>query len=103
MDLTIFDIIKGPWVTAKAFGLNQKNKQLVLEVHVHANKPRIAEALKKLFNVEVEAVGISTVKGKRRFVGRRAVQGNKRKKAIVMLKEGHTLDLNEWHKKTVNP
>ena len=98
MDLTVFDIIRGPWVTSKAFELNQKNKQLVLEVHVHADKPRIAEALRKLFNVEVESIGISVVKGKKRYAGRHAVRGIKRKKAIVTLKEGHTLDLNEWHK-----
>ena len=102
MDLTIFDIIRGPWITSKAYALNQQHKQLVLEVHVHANKPRIAEALKKLFNVEVEAIGISVVKGKRRYAGRHVTQSAKRKKAIIMLKEGHSLDLNEWHKKTTN-
>lgn len=93
MDLTIYNIIKGPRITEKAYRLNQQLKQLVLEVHPHANKPLIAEALKKLFNVEAENISIIVQKGKRRRAGRFTVQGKKRKKAIVTLKEGQAVDL----------
>lgn len=93
MDLTIYDIIKGPRVTEKAYRLNQQLKQLVLEVHPAANKPLIAEALKKLFNVEAEKIGIVVIKGKKRRVGRHSTQGKKRKKAIITLKEGYSVDL----------
>lgn len=93
MDLTVYDIIKGPRITEKAYRLNQTLKQLVLEVHVHANKPLIAEALKKLFNVEAEKIRIIVSKGKNRRVGRRSVQGKTRKKAIVTLKKGYSVDL----------
>jgi len=93
MDLTLYDIIKGPRITQKAYRLNQKDKKLVLEVHPEANKPQVAEALKKLFNVEAEKIGIVVVKGKKRRAGRFFTMGKKRKKAIITLKEGQSIDL----------
>jgi large subunit ribosomal protein L23 len=93
MALTVYDIIKGPRITEKAYRLNQKLKQLVLEVHPHANKSQIEEALKKLFNVEVEKIGIVISKGKRRRAGRLWTHGKTRKKAVITLKEGHAVDL----------
>lgn len=93
MDLNIYDVIKGPWVTSKAYALNQVLRQLVLEVHPHANKPIVAEALKKLFNVETEHIQMIVVKAKLRRAGRNYVPGRKRKKAVVTLKEGYNIDL----------
>ena len=88
MDLTIYDIIKGPRITEKAYRLNQTTGKLVLEVHPQANKPLIAQALKKLFNVEAEKIGIVISKGKKRRVGRYFTEGKTRKKAMITLKKG---------------
>lgn len=93
MALTLFDIIKGPRITDKAYRLNQFVKKLVLEVHPKANKPLIAEALKKLFNVEAEKVGIVVLKGKKRRAGKFFTTGKLRKKAIVTLKEGQSINI----------
>ena len=96
MDLSIYDIIQGPVVTDKALRLNQKLKKLVLRVHPHANKPLIAEALEKLFDVKVDNVRIIVRKGKFRKTrrgGRQMTQGATIKKAIVTLAKGHNLDL----------
>ncbi len=93
MDLTLYDIIKGPRFTPKAYSLNQKSGKLVIEVHPKANKPLIAEALKKLFNVEAEKIGIIVVKGKKRRAGRFITEGKMRKKAVVTLKKGQSIDL----------
>lgn len=93
MDLTLYDIIRRPRITEKAYGLNQKLKQLVLEVHPAANKKLVKEALKKLFNVEAEKVGIIVAKGKTRRAGRRVIAGKTKKKAIITLKEGQNVDL----------
>lgn len=93
MDLTLYDVIKGPRITEKAYRLNQTAKQLVLEVHPKANKPLIAEALFKLFNVKAEKIGIVVVKGKKRRAGRFFTVGKTRKKAIITLKEGQSVDL----------
>ena len=95
MDLTIYDIIKGPRITPKATHLNKISKQLVVNVHPQANKPMIAEALKKLFDVKVEKIRIIVSKGKRRRSGRHIVVGVLKKKATVTLKEGYSMDIME--------
>lgn len=93
MGITIYDIIKGPVITDKAYKMNNRLKQLVLKVHMDANKPLVKEALEKLFNVKVEKVRISIRKPKLRMVGRRPVKGCFSKKAVVTLKEGYSLDV----------
>ena len=90
---SIYNVIQGPVISDKAYKLNRDSKKLVLFVHPDANKPLVKEALKKLFNVEVEDVRILICKGKTRRVGRREVVGSDRKKAIVTLKEGHSINL----------
>lgn len=93
MDLTIYNIIKGPRITEKAYTLNKNEGKLVLEVHPHANKPLIAEALKKIFNVEADKIAVMVIKGKKRRSGRHVTVGKTRKKAIVTLKEGQSIDI----------
>ena len=93
MDLTIYDIVRGPVITDKAYKLNNKQKQLVVEVHMHANKPLIAEALEKLFNVKVDKVRTIIRKGKNKLTNKRIkITGKSLKKAIVTLKEGYSID-----------
>ncbi len=95
MDLSIYDVIKGPIVTSKAMRLNQKFNKLVLRVHPHANKPMVAEALETLFGVKVDNVCIIVRKGKLRRLrrGRQVTQGPTTKKAIVTLVAGQRLNL----------
>ena len=93
LNLSIFDIIRGPVVSEKATELNQKIKQLVLDVHPQANKTQIKEALQRLFSVKVEKVNTLRRKGKTRRVRRIFVQGSTVKRAIVTLKEGYSIDL----------
>lgn len=93
MDLSIYTIIRGPWVTHKASVLNQDQQKLVLEVHPKANKPMVAEALKKLFNVTPKHIAMIVNKPKRRRVGRHIVMGITRKKAIITLAKGEAVNL----------
>jgi large subunit ribosomal protein L23 len=94
MDLTIYDVIKGPIITDKAYKLNNTLKQLVVEVHMDANKARVKEALEKLFNVKVDKVRVSIRKGKKRLSSKkRPIIGKKIKKAIVSLKDGYNIDV----------
>lgn len=92
MDLSLYNIIRGPRVTHKAYDLNQKFQQLVLDVHPKANKGLVKEALRKLFNVEAADVRIVVRKGRRRRAGRFIIQGSLNKKAIVTLKEGQAVN-----------
>ena len=93
LNLSIFDIIKGPVVSEKATLLNQKLKKLVLKVHPQANKVQIKEALQRLFDVKVEKVNTLNRVGKSRRVRRTIIQGSTTKRVIVTLKEGYTIDL----------
>ncbi|HBL98464.1 TPA: 50S ribosomal protein L23 [Candidatus Dependentiae bacterium] len=93
MELSLYDIIRGPRTTSKSYDLNQYFKQLVLNVHPKANKRLVVEALKKLFNVEVEKVRIVVRKGRKRRVGRFATVGALEKKAIVTLKGDQAVNL----------
>ena len=92
MQLTVYDIIKGPVVTDKAYKTNYFLKQLVVKVHPQANKPMVREALEKLFNVKVEKVCIVIRKPKKRLINRYPIKGKTMKKAIVTLKEGYSID-----------
>jgi len=93
MKLSIYNIIKKPVVTDKATRLLQEKNKITLEVHPKANKPLIAEALKKIFNVEVKDVKVIVRKGKARKFKRTESISKKRKRAIITLKEGYTLDM----------
>lgn len=91
--MSIYDIILKARVTSKATTMKQRSGQFVLDVHPKANKPMIREALRKLFNVEVEKIRVIVTKGKLRRSGRHFSRDKKRKKAIVKPKEGSSLDL----------
>lgn len=94
MDLTIYDIVLGPWMTDKAYRLNRDLKKLVLRVHPFANKPMVKEAIEKLFKVEVRDVRIINRKGKMmKRLRKTATQKSLIKKAIVTLEEGFTIDI----------
>ncbi|HAU30142.1 MAG: 50S ribosomal protein L23 [candidate division TM6 bacterium GW2011_GWF2_43_17] len=93
MELNIYEIIRKPRVTIKAFDLNRDFQQLVLDVHPKANKSQIAEALERLFDVKVASVRVIVNKGRRRRSGRFIVEGNLRKKAVVSLKKGESVNL----------
>jgi len=96
MELSIYDIIQGPVVSNKAYQQNQKLQKLVLEVHMHANKPLVQEAVEKIFGVHVLKVAILIRKGKRRMTRSRIVTQDKTcKRAIVTLKPGYNINLFE--------
>jgi large subunit ribosomal protein L23 len=95
MELTVYDIIRRPVVSSKSSELMQKHQKVVLEVHPQANKPLVKQALKKLFNVEVETVRIVVRKGKIRSFKRIKTQGKLTKRAIVTLKPGYSLGAAE--------
>jgi len=100
MDLTIYDIIKGPVISDKAILANRKHNKLVFKVHQDANKPLIKQALEKLFDIKVDKVNCLNRDGKRRKIGRRITERSSTKIAIVTLKPGHSLNLFESVGKT---
>lgn len=94
MALTIYDVIKKSHISTKSYRLNNDLQQLVLEVHPHANKPMIKEALKKLFNVEADKIRTRSRQPKNKKVGGRYVfKDSYRKTAIITLKRGQSVDM----------
>lgn len=93
MELGIHDIIKKAVLTPKSVQLYTKLGQITFEVHVSANKPMIADAIEKIWNVKVENVRVSRNAGKNKMAGRRPFKGSDKKKAIVTLKKGYKIDL----------
>jgi large subunit ribosomal protein L23 len=89
-------IIIRPLLTEKNTKLQERH-QYVFEVITGANKIEVEREIEKRFNVKVKSIRTVVMKGKLigtltkrgRFEGRRAT----RKKAIVTLMEGYTIDL----------
>ncbi len=86
------DIIKVPVVTEKSALLNEKNEYAFF-VDVKANKTEIKDAIEKLFNVKVKEIRTINVHPRKRRVGRYTGLTNRKKKAIVTLEQGQTINL----------
>lgn len=85
------DIIKRPVLTEKSYLLMQENKYTFL-VDPKAHKTQIKQAIEEIFGVKVEKVNVMNYKAKFRRVGRHAGYTNKRRKAIVKLAAGQTIE-----------
>lgn len=93
MGLTIYDVIRGPVISSKAYQLNQKLKKLMVYIHENATKHEVKNALEKLFNVKVEKVNTVRSGSKARRIGQRVVVRPGKRKAIITLAKGYSLDL----------
>ncbi|VAV88730.1 LSU ribosomal protein L23p (L23Ae) [hydrothermal vent metagenome] len=87
-----YNTILSPVITEKATMASDSN-QVVFNVAKTASKPEIKAAIEGLFDVEVKAVNTMVRKGKvKRFKGVIGRQIDV-KKAIVTLKDGHSIDV----------
>lgn len=91
-DERLMQILLAPHVSEKSTRLAESANQVVFRVVRDARKIEIRRAVEKLFNVEVESVQVTNVKGKRKGTGRRIGRRSDWKKAYVRLKEGHDID-----------
>ena len=90
----VYEVLRRPLITEKSTTLQAEGKY-AFEVAREANKPQIKQAVEEAFKVEVTAVNVMTVPGKRRRLGRRMLPAKPWKKAIVTLKEGDKIELFE--------
>ena len=88
------DVIKAPIITEKSATLSENGNVITFSVDPKANKTQIKQAVEKIFDVKVEKVNTVNVKPKTKRVGRYAGLTNRKKKAIVKLKEGSSIELN---------
>jgi large subunit ribosomal protein L23 len=88
-------VLVRPLITEKATMLTGENKY-AFQVDPRANKIQIRQAVEAGFDVEVTAVNVLNVKGKRRRGGRRSPgKSPDWKKAIVTLAQGDKIQLFE--------
>ena len=90
----LYEALRRPMITEKNTTLQEQNKY-VFEVAKEANKPQIKQAVEKAFKVKVTTVNMMMVPGKSKRVGRRVVQTQSWKKAIVTLKPGDKIEFFE--------
>lgn len=81
------DILKRPVITEKSSEAMAEDKY-TFDVHVRANKTQVKIAVEEIFDVKVANVNIINYKPKKKRMGRYQGYTNKRRKAIVTLKEG---------------
>lgn len=88
----MYDVIKSPVITEKAT-MGSEHNQVTFRVPLDATKPEIKASVEGVFGVEVSAVNTLIQKGKqKRFRGRMGRRSDV-KKAVVTLKEGHSIDV----------
>ncbi len=95
MSRTAYDILRRPVITEKATLLREEHNAVVFEVDTRATKAEIKQAVEKAFQVKVEGVRTSIVRGKKARVGRSVGRRKNWKKAYVTLREGDTIDFFE--------
>ncbi|MBR73401.1 MAG: 50S ribosomal protein L23 [Dehalococcoidaceae bacterium] len=88
------NILFEPLVTEKttnqaAFG------KYSFKVATYANKIEVKKAVEKAFDVEVDSVNISVVKGKSKRRGNKVSKNPDWKKAVVSLKPGNEINIFE--------
>lgn len=88
----LYTLIKSPVLTEKS-NAGSAHSKITLNVDLSANKGEIKKAVEELFKVQVKSVNTLRVKGKvKRFKGILG-QRNDRKKAIITLAEGSSIDI----------
>lgn len=88
----LMKVLKAPHVSEKASLSLDKHNTIVLKVAKDATKAEIKDAVKMLFEVEVDRVRTLNMKGKVRRLGQRVGRRKDWKKAYITLKEGQNLD-----------
>ena len=94
MSLHPNEVLLAPVVSEKSYSLITDRKY-TFKVHGEAHKTQIRQAVEQLFDVRVASVNIVKVQSKPKRRG--LIRGRRPgwKKAIVQLKEGHTIEIFE--------
>ena len=92
--MQIHQVIKKPLHTEKSVADMQENNTYHFEVDPRASKTDVKAAVEAMFdNVEVESVRTARIRGKQRRVRWATGKTKDRKKAMVRLRPGDTIDL----------
>jgi large subunit ribosomal protein L23 len=88
----LMNVLEGPVISEKSTSAAERGRQVVFRVRRNATKHQVKRAVELMFKVEVEAVHVLNVKGKKKRFGRFMGSRSDWKKAYVKLKEGFDID-----------
>lgn len=86
------NILIRPIISEKTNLLAETCKQFTFSVDKRASKKQVKDAVESMFDVKVESVQVTNVKGKAKRTGAHLGRRSNWKKAYVALKEGHDID-----------
>jgi large subunit ribosomal protein L23 len=88
----LMTVLVGPHVSEKASVVADKHNQICFRVRRDSSKKEIAQAVEMMFEVKVDKVQVSNVRGKIKRFGQTLGKRADWKKAYVTLAEGHDID-----------
>lgn len=88
----LMKVLLSPHISEKGANIADKHRQFVFQVASDATKPEVKGAVELMFDVKVNAVQISNVKGKAKRFGQISGRRSGWKKAYVTLAEGNDID-----------
>ncbi len=88
----LMKVLMAPHISEKSTIAAEQSNQIVFKVATDATKPEIKKAVELLFDVKVDRVQVSNVKGKVKRFGAKMGRRNDWKKAYVTLQEGQEID-----------
>jgi len=88
----LYQILLSPHISEKATRIADQSQQFVFVVKPTATKKEIKAAVELAFDVNVESVRVTNVRGKVKRTGRTVGRRNNWKKAYVRLQAGQDID-----------
>jgi large subunit ribosomal protein L23 len=88
----LMKVLLAPHISEKSTNAAEQSNQIVFKVTTDATKPEIKKAVELLFDVKVDRVQVSNVKGKTKRFGATFGRRSDWKKAYVTLQEGQEID-----------
>ncbi len=93
--MDMYSVIKRPVVTEKSTIAREEDNKYLFEVERGATKVEIRNAVEKIFKVSVVDVHTINVTGKKKRVGRVIGRRRNRKKAVITLAPGNSIEVHE--------
>jgi len=88
----LMTVLVGPHVSEKSTIVGEKYNQICFKVRRDSTKKEVAQAVEMMFEVKVDGVQVSNVRGKSKRFGQTMGKRADWKKAYVTLAEGHDID-----------
>lgn len=96
MNKSIYSVLISQYVTEKSNLVSDKYNHVIFKVSKNSNKYEIKQSVEKIFKVLVKSVRIINMQGKIKLFKGKSGKRSDFKKAIVILKKGHSINFFEF-------